>query len=218
MSNSVDGSAPVRRTGRRSGESGTRDAILAAARSQFAEKGYAGASLRAIAAEAGVDAALIRHFFGSKDDLFAATLDVPHHLVRHIKSALVGEPSGLGVRLARAYLELWEDPETAAPVLSLIRTAAGSEKAAARLRDAVAEQLLGDVSRMLPLPDAPVRAALVGSQLVGLVMTRHILRLDPIATLDLDTLVDLCAPTLQRYLTGPFEVHAPNPEALRPSP
>lgn len=205
MSTAAASSGASRRPGRRSGESGTRGAILAAARAQFAGKGFAGASLRAIAGEAGVDTGLIRHFFGSKDDLFAATLEVPQDLVVRITKALTGDVDGLGARLTRAYLEVWEDPVASAPLLSMVRTAAASEEAAAQLSTAISTQLMGGVVPVLRGEDGEVRAGLAGAHLLGLVFTRHIVRISPVAELDLDTLIAHCAPVVQHYLTGPLD-------------
>src|SRR4051794_23640348 len=114
--------ADPQKAGRRTNGSGTREAILAAARDQFAAKGYHGAALRTIAAAAGVDAGLIRHFFGSKDDLFAATVHIPPEVAAGLLSALAGDPEGLGRRMADAYLRLWEDPATAEPIRAVARS------------------------------------------------------------------------------------------------
>ncbi|WP_344427468.1 TetR/AcrR family transcriptional regulator [Pseudonocardia ailaonensis] len=199
-------SAPreARRPGRRSGDSGTREAILTAARGQFAAHGFRGASLRTIAGEAGVDPALIRHFFGSKDDLFDATLEVPHQLVERIKAELAGEPEGLGERLTRTYLGLWEDPATSGPLLALMRSAVTSEPAAERLRAMLGRRLFAEVPALLGRSDGEVRAALIGAHLVGVALARHVVRLPPVAELDLDTLVSYCAPAIGRYLTEPL--------------
>lgn len=194
----------TRRTGRRTGDSGTREALLAAARSQFAAHGFQGASLRAIAGEAGVDPALIRHFYGSKDGLFEATLEIPQQLVDRIKAELAGGPDGIGERLTRTYLGLWEDPASAGPLLTLIRSALTSESVAERLRTMLGQRLLAEVPALIGAPDGEVRAALIGAHLVGVALARHVLRLPPIARLDLDTLVAHCAPAVQRYLTEPL--------------
>jgi AcrR family transcriptional regulator len=192
------------RTGRRAGDSGTRTAILAAAREQFAGKGYNGASLRTIAAAAGVDPALIRHFFGSKDDLFVATLEIPQELLRRLAEALGGDPGSLGERLVRTYLELWEDPASAESVLATVRSAIASGRAADRLQALLGARLHADVPGLVDRPDGELRAGLIGSHLFGVAVARHVLRVKPIVELDLDTLVALCAPAIQRYLDDPL--------------
>jgi AcrR family transcriptional regulator len=191
------------RTGRRPGDSGTRAAILVAAREQFAGKGYGGASLRTIAAAAGVDPGLIRHFYGSKDDLFAAALEVPEELADRMVRALTGHPDGLGARVVNAYLDIWEDPATAGPLLAVVRSAVTSERAADRLRTLVGARLLADVAPRLG-PDGEVRAGITAAHLMGIAMARYVLRVEPVASLDREVLVTVCAPVIQAYLTGPL--------------
>ena len=196
---------PTRRTvGRRIGDSGTRAAILAAARDQFAGKGYHGASLRSIAAAAGVDTGLIRHFFGSKDDLFAATLYIPAEIIERVVAALAGGPDGLGERLVDTYLRLWEDPATAEPILAIARSAITSDKAADRLQALVGANLLHQALPHLASDNTEVRAALAGAHLMGIALGRYVLRAEPLTSLDRDTLIAMCAPAIQRYLTEPL--------------
>lgn len=194
----------AQRTGRRSGDSGTREAILVAAREHFAKSGYAGASLRTIAGAAGVDPALIRHFFGSKDDLFAATLEIPPEVTDRLGQALESASDGIGEALVRAYLGMWEDPASAESVRAMVRSAIASDKAADRLRGLLGEQLHASAPLLLDRPDGRVRAALIGSHLIGIAVARYLVRVDPIAALDLDTVVTLCTPAIQRYLTAPL--------------
>lgn len=195
---------PRTRVGRRAGESGTREAILAAARDQFAGKGFSGATLRGIAAAAGVDTALIRHFFGSKDDLFAATLHIPEEIFRRALTALDGDPSRLGERMADTYLRLWEEPETATAVLAVARSAISSDQGADRLR-----ALLGAVVFRPAMPhivaDRPdVRISLAGSHLLGVALARYVVRVEPLAALGRDEVIAFCAPAIQRYLAEPL--------------
>jgi AcrR family transcriptional regulator len=190
--------------GRPGGDSGTRDAILAAARDQFAAKGFDGASLRTIAAGAGVDAGLIRHFFGSKDDLFAATLHIPPQLVEQVMTALAGDADGLGERMAGAYFRLWEDPVTAGPVRAVARSAISSNKAADRLRALLSAHLMRPAMSHLAADNADTRVALAGAHLMGVGIARYIVRVEPLASLDRDALIAMCAPAIQRYLTQPL--------------
>lgn len=190
--------------GRRVGDSGTREAILAAARDQFAAKGYGGASLRTIAAAAGVDTALIRHFFGSKDDLFAATLHVPEEVLQHMLRALDGPSDRLGERMVDMYLRLWEDPATAGPILAVARSAISSDKAADRLRNILGAVVFRGALTHLAADDADVRVALAGAHLMGVALARYVVRVEPLTALDRDTLIAMCAPAIQRYLTEPL--------------
>lgn len=201
-----------RPTGRRAGDSGTRDAILDAARDLFAEKGYDKASVRAIAAQAGVDPALIRHFFSNKERLFAATLTDRTVIAETMYRALQGDPATVGRRAADAFLGLWEDPEVGPTLLSLVRSAVTSEQVGAVL----SEQLL---LRLRPAQQDGARPAagssaheasqrqargllLAATQMMGIALGRHVLRAPLLAELSHDELVDLVAPTVQRHLEG----------------
>lgn len=194
-------SEPVRRrrpTGRRAGDSGTRDAILDAALVLFAERGYDGASLRAIADAAGVDPALIRHYFTDKQSLFATTVADRTAIPQRLAAALEGDPAALGARFADAYLRVWEEPDTRAVLLALVRSATTSPRVADMLQQILGRQLSDRTGNAGP--DGPLRLALAASHLFGLAVARHIIKLAPIATLDHDALVATVAPTIQHYL------------------
>ncbi|MBN1172418.1 MAG: TetR family transcriptional regulator [Micromonosporaceae bacterium] len=193
-----------RPAGRRTGDSGTREAILAAAREQFAHRGYDGASLRTIAAAAGVDTGLIRHFYGNKDDLFAAALAIPQEVVQRMSRAVSGDPDNIGERLVDVYLSLWEDPASADPLLAIVRSAIASDRAADRLQAMVGAQFLAEIAPHLNQPDNQVRAALTGAYLLGIAIARYVVRVGPVANLERHRLVAIAAPTVQRYLTGPL--------------
>jgi AcrR family transcriptional regulator len=186
------------RTGRRPGESGTRQAILEAARTSFGEQGYEGATMRAIAARAGVDPALAYHFYDSKEQLFATAMKLPFRPSEVIPALLEGDREGLGERILRMFLSIWDQPGIS-PFVALIRSASSNEKAAAMLREFLSREVIGRVARSLGVPHAELRATLVGSQLAGLAMVRYILRLEPLASADHETVVACVAPTLQRY-------------------
>ncbi|WP_432562874.1 TetR/AcrR family transcriptional regulator [Kineococcus sp. SYSU DK003] len=193
-----------RPSGRRRGDSGTRAAILQAAREQFAIHGYRGATMRTIAAAAGVDPALIRHFHGSKDELFAATVDFPSAALDRVLAALAGDHDGLGERVARVYLGLWEDPETSAPLLAVFRSAVGSERAAGLLREFLRGRVLSRVAPNLGVESSELRTTLAVSHLLGTAVARYVLRVPPLADLETEELVAVLAPAIQRYLTGPL--------------
>ncbi|GIV01130.1 MAG: TetR family transcriptional regulator [Actinomycetota bacterium] len=188
--------------GRRPGASGTREAILAAARSRFAELGYEGATIRAIAADAGVDPALVHHYFGTKEQLFAAAVGFPFVPSEVLAGALRAEPERMGEAIARAVLAAWEDPATREAAMGLLRAAASNERAAAMLRGFVEASVIGPISRATHAPDATFRAALVASQMVGLALARYLVRVEPLASASPEELVRRVGPTLQRYLTA----------------
>ncbi len=191
-----------RPTGRRTGGSGTREAILDAARNLFASEGYDGASVRSIAAAAGVDPALIRHFFDDKDTLFATVVADRTTIPQRIAEALQGDPDGIGERLTDTYLRLWEDPESRPVLMALVRSACTSEEKAALLQDTLGNRMQDRVGEAGITGDGLTRLGLAGTHLFGLATARHIMRFPPVATLDHHELVALVAPTIQRYLTG----------------
>ena len=196
----------ARRPGRRPGETRTRDTILAAARTQFADNGFDAASVRAIARDADVDPALVLHYFGSKAALFAAALQLPFDPDEIVERVLEGPRDELGRRLARFFLSIWDVPERREAVMALLRAATTSPDAAAMLRERIGERVLRPVGEHLGVPDAPLRMSLCASHLVGLGMARYIVGVEPLASLDPDVLAELVAPALQRYLTGTLEI------------
>ena len=203
------GSSQRGRTGRRGGDSGTRDAILDAARKRFAAHGYDGATIRGIAADAGVDPALVHHFFGSKERLFAAAVRlpiVPGELISGVLAAGAADSGGsLGERFVQVALGAWEVPEVRDTFLSLLRSAATSEQALIMLREFVTEAIVGRLAAAAGTADpaqARYRAALVASQVVGLAVARQVLGLEPLTAASRDELAAAIGPTLDRYLTG----------------
>jgi AcrR family transcriptional regulator len=192
----------TRRAGRPPGRGNSREAVLDAARRTFAARGYDAASLRAIAAEAGVDAGMVRHFFGSKAGLFEAAMQFPIDTERVVPMLLAGGLDGLGGRLAGFLFGTLEAAGDRSPFVTLIRSAVSHEDSARMLREFLTEQLLGRLAAAVELPDARLRTALCASQLAGMVMFRYIVKVEPVASAPVDTLVAAIAPTLQRYLTG----------------
>lgn len=194
----------ARRTGRRPGVSGTRGAILEAARRRFIEHGYDRATIRAIAADADVDPALVYHYFGGKENLFAAVMDLPFEPAVAIPGLLAGDPDRLGERIVRMFLSVWDDAPDRNPMLGLIRSAVGNDRAAVMVREAVQSVLFNQLARRLDQPDAELRASLAMSHLFGLALGRYVLRIKPLATADAEEIVAAIGPTIQRYLTGPL--------------
>lgn len=191
-----------RRTGRRPGDSGTRRAIIEAARSKFAERGFEGATIRVIAQEAKVDPALIHHFFRNKEGVFSAAIGellAPDILLPPVLASGI---DGLGERLVRMFLGVWESNEdTRKALIATIRSAVSNSDAADLLRTYIISEFASRVGSLIEREDAELRASLVGSQLVGLVMLRYVSNVEPLASMDPEEIVDYVAPTLNHYLT-----------------
>jgi len=192
----------ARPTGRRPGPSTTRGQILAAARRRFAVDGFDRTSIRAVAAEAGVDPALVLHYFGSKDGLFSAAVEWPVELTEITRRVLAPGLDGLGERLVRFFLEQWEEERTRHPLTVLVRSAVGHEGAARLLAEFVRYELVGRLAAVSGEPAAELRGGLVASSMIGLALARYVVRLEPLASAPRETVVTAVAPTVQRYLTG----------------
>jgi AcrR family transcriptional regulator len=188
--------------GRRPAGSGTREAIAAAARRQFGELGYQRASLRSIAAEAGVDPRLVLHFFGSKQDLFATVVELPFDPATTFDALLGPGEQGLGRRVAEFLLAILDSPEGRKTITGLIRAAASEEEAATTIRDLLDQRLLLPLASRVGRDRPELRASLVASQVVGLAMARHVVGLTPLATASRAELVAALAPVFDHYLTG----------------
>lgn len=191
-----------KRLGRRPGGRSTRQEIVESARGIFAVRGYRGATMRAIAEAAGVDQALIHHYFGSKDKLFAATLEFPEGASDRILAAINGPTDRLGERLTRAYLELWEDPGTRSQMVIAVRTSLSSDEAMAHVRPTIVDMLGRAPASDVPGPDPETRFALAMAHLVGVAAVRHISQVPPLRDLPLEELVARTAPAVHLHLTG----------------
>lgn len=188
--------------GRRPAGSGTREAIAAAARRLFAEQGYRRTSLRGVAAEAGVDPRLVLHFFGSKQALFVSVVDLPFEPADTFDRLLASGAPGVGRRLATFLVSILEDPDRNSVVTGMVRAAASEEDAVQMIREAVTERLLTPLAQRVGREDAQFRAGLVSSQIVGMVMARHVVGLDPLVRATGPQLVGALAPVFEHYLTG----------------
>lgn len=198
--------SPPRRRGRPARDDtapGARAEILAAARAEFGARGYDKTSVRGIAKVAGVDPALVHHYFGTKDEVFAAAVEVSFEPALMVPKLLAGGADGLGERLARFFLGVWENPVTRAPLLAVIRSALTHEAAAKILRTFVLSRLLERIAEELDVPDPTFRAELAASHMVGIAILRYVIRAEPLASAEVDEIVAMVAPTLQRYLTDP---------------
>lgn len=195
-----------RRTGRRPGQSGTREAIVDAARRQFAELGYTRTTIRGIAQEADVDPALVLHFFGSKQKLFASVTALPFELEEAMPQIVDGPRSQLGTRLAAFLLDVLEDPDSRSAITGIVRAAASEPEAARAARELVTARVLVPIAERIEADQPELRASLVNSQMVGLIMARYIVALEPLASLPAERVVQAIAPNLQRYLAAPLDL------------
>jgi AcrR family transcriptional regulator len=186
------------RTGRRPGQNETREHILAAARNQFGARGYAGATIRGIAAEAGVNPALVHHFFGTKDQVFVAALNLPVDPSMAVAVIVDGPRSEVGQRILGLFLRLWRDPVSRASFLALVRSVSTNEQAATMLRQFIEQVMLAKISEALDIPK--LRLTALVSQVMGIALTRYVVGVEPIASASEDELVSLVAPVIQHYI------------------
>lgn len=190
--------------GRRPGPTETPAAICSAATRQFAELGYDRTTIRSIAAEAGVDPALVIHHFGSKQRLFVEAVELPFPPAELIAQLASGPRSQVGERVVRFILSVLADDEARARWIGLIRSAVTEPEATRVFREILSTRIFRPLAEQLGMDEAPLRASLAGSQIVGVVMARHIVSIEPLASLDDERLVGAIAPTIQRYLTAPL--------------
>jgi AcrR family transcriptional regulator len=194
---------PKRRRGRpRAGQSDARERILTAAMDEFGELGYDGATMRGIAGRAGVDSALVHHYFGTKADLFGETVGAPMRPDLAIPEILTGPLDEVGERIVRYLLETWEEPDVRRRGVALLRTTIGNKLTTPLLAGFISRELLSRIVRALDVEDAELRAALAASQVAGLLLARYVLRLPALAEASVDELVRRVGPTVQRYLYG----------------
>jgi AcrR family transcriptional regulator len=189
------------RTGRRTGGVDTRGQILAAARSEFAAKGFHLATIRGIAGSAGVDPALVHHYFGSKEDLFGASIDLPLRPTEVADVVFADGPAAAGRNVTRMFFTVWENPGTRDPLLAMLRGALTTEQGATTLREFFGTAMLGKIAPRIDLPDADLRVSLIASHLVGVAVLRYVVRFPPLEAVDVDALIDLLAPRIQTYFT-----------------
>ncbi|HSK22434.1 MAG TPA: TetR family transcriptional regulator [Egicoccus sp.] len=193
------------RTGRRPGTPDTRQAILVAARGRFAEAGYRGASIRAIAAEAGVDPALVHHYFGTKRALFAAVLEVPADPADVARRIVAAPRDEIGTAVVRTFISVWGPPERRERLRVLLASVATDPEVAGLVREFVVDALLGPVAESLEVDRPRLRATLAGSQVIGFALLAYVIGIEPLASLDAEEIVAIYAPTIQHYLTGDLD-------------
>ncbi|MEU6804879.1 TetR family transcriptional regulator [Streptomyces neyagawaensis] len=181
-----------------------RDRILAAAREEFSERGYDKTSVRGIAKAAGVDSALVHHYFGTKEQMFEAAITLSFAPAIEAPRAVEDGPlDSVGERLTRFFFGVWENPATRTPLLAIVRSAVNNDTAAAVFRRIVATQVLRRIAGRLDVADAELRAELAAAQLVGIAMIRYVIKVEPLASADPEQIIRRVAPVVQAHLTAP---------------
>jgi AcrR family transcriptional regulator len=202
--------AATTRTGRRPGNSGSKEAILDAARELFAARGYDGASIRAIAGRAGVDPGLVMHFFGTKEGVFVAAMQLPYVPSETIPGIVAGgPPEEAGRRVAGFFVQTWDTASARSPMLALVRSSVSEGPATDMLREFIQSQVVRTVAGAIRGPGAELRASLVASQMVGLAMARYVVGVEPLASASQEEVVAAMAPALQALLAGDGIAGAP---------
>lgn len=199
MSKKTESSPPSKR-GRRPGSGTTRKAVLDAARARFANHGFTDTTIRLVAADAGVDASQVMQFYRSKEELFAAVMAVPASALERFDTAFEGPDDHLGERVVRAFLHAWESiPEESQPLMAMLRGAIVNENASNQLADFIQSRLLEGTSDNSDA-SAALRAALASSMLVGIVTGRSVIGVPTLAEAEVDDIVAITAPAIQRIL------------------
>jgi AcrR family transcriptional regulator len=194
--------ASRRTPGRRPGGPDTRGEILRAARESFADKGFAATSIRAVARQAEVDAALVHHYFDSKEELFVQAMALPLDPRQVAARILDGPREELGRRIVTVFLGVWESDEGQQRMKAMLRSVVTSDDVARLMREGMTSMILQPVSQLLDVPDAMLRVSLIAGHLIGMALTRYVVELEPVADADLNTLVDRMGPAIQSYVSG----------------
>jgi AcrR family transcriptional regulator len=188
--------------GRRAGSPDTRAEILAAAREIFAESGYDRATIRQIAARAGVDPALVHHYFGTKDQLFSQSISLPFSPADAIGTMLDDGLDDAGRKIVRLFFTIWESEEPRAALLGMLRTAlGGDDRAVAAFRQFILEAIKQRIAPRIGGADAELRVLAIASHLVGMAVIRYVIRVEPLASASVDEIVEIAGPRIQSYLT-----------------
>jgi AcrR family transcriptional regulator len=195
---------PSRKTGRRPGDSGSKAAIAEAARRRFGRLGYDKTTIRAVAEDAGVDPALVVYFFGTKEELFATCTEWPFDPSVELPAVIAAGPQQAGPRLVALLLRTWDAEDGRNTMVALLRAAMSQEAAEHQLRTFLETQILRPLVTGLGCDQPELRGSLVAAQLLGLATARHVLRLEPLASLKAQDVVRLVGPAVQRLLSDPL--------------
>ena len=172
------------------------------ARRQFSESGYGPTTLRGVAVAAGVDPRLVLHYFGSKRGLFLEAVELPVDPSIVVNRALRGGSGTVGERVAVLVLAVLDDPTSRQTLMGLLRSAVTEQEAAELVRDVLTERILLPIAREVSADQPELRASMVGSQIVGLAIARHVVGLEPVASASHETLIAALAPAITHYLQG----------------
>ena len=198
----MEKASETKRRGPRPAGSDTREAILAAAREQFAQNGYGRTTMRGVASAAGVDARLVTHYFGSKQELFMQSVRLPIDPDAFIARAFDGPPEELAERVAWGLVGTLDDPDTRRTALAIVRAAASEPEAADVMRMVLAERVLTPLARSIRADHAELRATMIATQFVGLAMARYVVAIEPLASTAPEQVVRALTPVIEHYLTG----------------
>lgn len=202
------GQDPGRRGGRHPGSTATRQDIIRSARKLFAAHGYRGATTRAIAEDARVDPALIHHFFQTKEGLFQAAIGDGFRSEGILEA--VQEPGGgaVGEKLIREFLRLWDEPEARELMLAVVRSSMTYDGAAQLVSEFVTTQIIGEVVKMRATSAPELRMTLVGAQIIGIVLVRYVLQIEPFASLQPDAVARVLSPNIDHCLDDSLDLNA----------
>ena len=198
-----------RRPGRPSSDTGTRDAILDAARRQFADAGFQRTTLRSVALRAGVDPRLVLHYFGSKAGLFEASVELPVDPGRLIERIFAGPEEGVELRAAEILVSVLEDAASRRNFLALLRAAVADPAAAATIRGVLADRLLVPIATHIGGAAPEQRAAMLSTLLVGIAIGRYVIAFEPMTAMPREQLVRALVPVIHHYLVGDWPTGAP---------
>lgn len=190
----------ARGRGRRPGGVDTRAAIIVAARGQFAAKGYDKASIRGIARDAGVDPALVHHYFAGKAQLFAETVDLSVDPTVVVGRIFEGDPARLGWRVIETFLLLWDPPERRQVLVALLRSSMTSDEGARALREFLNREIFGRIAVATGVPDPQLRGSLAGAQMLGMAVMRYVLKVPALVDAPNAVIVERLGPILQAHL------------------
>lgn len=191
-----------RRPGRWRSGAESRQRVLQVARELFDQNGYSGTTVRAIATAAGVDPAMVFYFFGTKQGLFSAVIDMSDNVPPAIESIFAGGLDTIGERIVRTLVENL-DKSDRTPLVMLTRSAPTDPRSEALLREFIDREITDRLAALLDTPDAALRAGMVNVQILGLAVARYIVRIEPIASSSVDELAAMFGPLVQHCLTGP---------------
>lgn len=207
-------STSPRRRGPKGGSVDARMDLLAAARQEFGSRGYQATTVRAVAARAGVDPALVSHYFGNKEGLFRAALAIDVEIPQLVRSVVTGAREDIGDRIVRQFFAVYDEPEFRSSVLAVLRTAMTDPATAAMMRAMIQDQAAPILATQARGQDPIKQVMLAMAHLMGVVLARHVVALEPLHEADVDELAGDLGPVIQRYFDGTHAAHVPAGDQL----